>query len=183
MLAFMSLNGVLALYLNRTFSIDEESIGFFYLYVAVITLVMRAVLLGPIVRALGEVLTLRLGALAITAGLLTVPLAWNLGTLALVAVFMPVGTALLFPATTSLVSQRAPAHEVGQTLGVQQAFGSAAQLAGPLWATAVFQGVGIGAPFWIAGGLMAVVCVFTLRIEPPPAEAEPAPVAAEGEAG
>jgi MFS family permease len=183
MLAFMSLNGVLALYLNRAFGIDKQTIGWFYLYVAGITLVMRAVLLGPIVRAVGEVWTLRLGALAIAAGLLTVPLAWNLPTLALVAVFMPVGTALLFPATTSLVSQRAAAHETGQTLGVQQAFGGGAQLLGPVWATAIFERVGIATPFWTAGGLMLAVCVYTLRITAPEPGPEVPPLPAQGEPG
>jgi MFS family permease len=190
MLAFMSLNGVLALYLNRAFGIDETTIGWFYLYVAGITLVMRALLIGPIVRALGEVWTLRLGALAIATGLLTIPLASNLLTLAVVAIFIPVGTALLFPATTSLVSQRAEAHEMGQTLGVQQAFGSTAQLLGPLWSTAVFERVGTGAPFWATGALMLAVCLYTLRIAAPPEEAStreppapPAPLTAGGEPG
>lgn len=179
MLAFMSLNGVLVLYLERVFGITEANIGWFYAYVAGVTLVMRALLLGPIVRKLGEPRTLRLGALAVALGLLTIPFAYNIPTLALVAAFIPIGTALLFPVTTSLVSQRFASGETGQALGVQQAFGGLARLAGPIWATVVFQQVGITAPFWIAGGLMLLVRLFAASIRAPEEDGEPR----EGAAG
>lgn len=168
MLAFMSLNGVLVLYLNAVFSIDEANIGWFYAYVAAITLVMRALLLGPIVRRLGEPATMRCGVLLVGLGLLTIPLAWNILTLGLVALFMPVGTALLFPVTTSMVSQRSRAGEGGATMGVQQAFGGTARLLGPLWSTAAFDHLGMPVPFWVAGGLMMGVLVFALRLDPKP---------------
>jgi MFS family permease len=171
MLAFMSLNGVLVLYLERVFGITEESIGWFYAYVASVTLVMRALLLGPIVRRFGEPRTLRLGALSVALGLLLIPFAYNIPTLGLVALFIPVGTALLFPVTTSLVSQRFASGETGQALGVQQAFGGLARLAGPVWATIVFERVGITAPFWIAGALMIAVRLFAGTIRGPEEDA------------
>lgn len=170
MLAFMSLNGVLVLYLNAAFGIDEANIGWFYAYVAAITLVMRAVLLGPIVRRLGEPATMRCGVLLVGLGLFAIPLAWNILTLGLVALFMPVGTALLFPVTTSMVSQRSRAGEGGATMGVQQAFGGSARLLGPLWSTAAFDHLGTAVPFWVAGSLMMVVLVFALRVKPGPVE-------------
>lgn len=168
MLAFMSLNGVLVLYLERAFGITEENIGWFYAYVAGVTLIMRAVLLGIIVRKLGEVWTLRLGAVCVALGLLLIPSAHSIPALALVAAFMPIGTALLFPVTTSMVSQRFGSRETGQALGVQQAFGGLARLIGPIWATIAFERLGITSPFLIAGALMVLVALHTLRIEVPP---------------
>lgn len=182
MLAFMSLNGVLVLYLEEVFAITEESIGWFYAYVAAVTLVMRALLLGPIVRKLGEARTARLGALAVALGLLTLPLAGNLVTLALVALFLPVGTALLFPTITSLVSQHYAKGETGRALGIQQAFGGMARLAGPVWATAVFEHVGIAAPFWIAGGLMVLVRLYATRVREREAPREGVEETGDGEA-
>ena len=181
MLAFMSLSGpVMALYLYRVFSIDQETIGFFFAYVATVTLIMRALLLGPIVRRLGEVATMRLGALSVALGLLTLPLASGYLGLALTSAFMPIGTALLFPVTTSLLSQRFTAEETGQAMGVQQAFGGMARLAGPVWSTAVFESVGMVAPFLISGALMFGVFLHTLRIHLPP-DSHVAPIAPEGE--
>jgi DHA1 family tetracycline resistance protein-like MFS transporter len=168
MLAFMSLNGVLVLYLERVFDFNEATIGWFYLYVAGVSLLMRAVLLGPIVRLIGEVRTLQVGALLIGCGLLTIPLADNLLGLALVALFMPVGTSLLFPATTSQISQRFKIGETGQGLGVQQAFGGMARWLGPIWSTLAFERLGITSPFWIAGGAMMAVWLFSMQIRRPP---------------
>jgi MFS family permease len=180
MLAFMSLNGVLVLYLERVFHMTGENIGFVYAYIAGAAFVMRAALLGPIVRKLGEVRTLRLGALFVALGLLTIPLANNFYTLALVALFMPVGTSLLFPVGTSMVSQLAHQQETGQTLGVQQAFGGISRLVGPLWSTAVFDTVSITAPFFITGGLMLLVRLYAQRVRPlekaPPEPVEPVAV-------
>ncbi|HEX4951856.1 MAG TPA: MFS transporter [Thermoanaerobaculia bacterium] len=166
MLAFFSLNGVLGLYLKDSFAFTERTIGTFYTYVGGVTLIVRAFLIGPLVKRVGEVGTLRLGALAITLGLLTVPFAHNLPMLAVCALFMPVGTALLFPATSSLISQQYASSETGRALGVQQAFGGVARLSGPLWATYAY-GFVRTLPFLIAGAMMVLVTLYTLRISQP----------------
>jgi hypothetical protein len=49
-------------------------------------------------------------------------------------------------------------------MGVQQAFGAAARVVGPLWATPAFQLLGRNAPFLIAAAIMAVVSVLAWRV-------------------
>lgn len=171
MLAFMGMNGVLALYLKDAFGVTEKTVGWFYVYVGGISLVMRAILLGPAVRRFGDVGVMRLGTLSLIIGLGTMPLPGlidlpqpaRFGLLALIALFVPVGTALLFPATTALVSRRTSRAETGQTLGVQQSFGGVSRMLGPLAAGALFQ-QGIGYPFWAASALMMAGSLLTLRI-------------------
>jgi multidrug resistance protein len=179
MMAFMAMNGILALYLDRAFGITEKTIGWFYTYVGGVSLVMRALLLGRAVRRFGEVGVTRLGALSLAAGLATIPLAPSLPLLAVAALFVPVGTALLFPAITALISHRSPRSETGQTLGVQQGFGGVSRMLGPLWAGAVFE-IGIRYPFWLAAALMLGVSVLTRRLREGGGE-EAAPAAATGE--
>lgn len=175
MMAFMAMNGVIVLYLDRVFDVSERQIGWFYTYVGGVSLLMRALLLGPINRRLGDVKTMRTGALALGLGLALTPWAGDFVSLALIVLLIPIGTALLFPATTSLVSRLSQRRETGQNLGVQQGFGGVARMLGPIWATAVFQHVGLAAPFWISGGLMAVVVLISLGVHPPPrAPREPA---------
>lgn len=181
MMAFMAMNGVIVLYLDRVFDVSEQEIGWFYTYVGGVSLLMRALLLGPINRRLGDVMTMRTGALALGLGLALTPTASGFAGLAVVILLVPIGTALLFPATTSLVSRLSARRETGQNLGVQQGFGGVARMLGPIWSTAVFQHVGLAAPFWMAGGLMAVVVLISLGVHPPPRESR-APVAAEAAA-
>ena len=181
MMAFMAMNGVLALFLERRYDVDETTIGWFYVYVGAVSLIMRSFLLGPAIKRFGEVGSLRLGALAMAIGLGALPLARNLPELAVAVLLMPVGTALLFPATTSLVSHRAPENQTGLYLGVQQSFGGVSRMIGPLWAGAAFQHLGIAVPFFIAAALMLVVRLFSSVVrsegsdEAVPPVAEPVP--------
>jgi hypothetical protein len=106
------------------------------------------------VRRFGEVGVMRLGAASLALGLALVPLPGlfagpnplRLTIFAVIALFVPVGTAFLFPSSTALVSRRAPQGEVGQVMGVQQAFGGVSRLVGPIWAGAAFE-IGFGFPF------------------------------------
>jgi multidrug resistance protein len=166
MMAFMAMNGILALFLGRQHGVTEQTIGLFYMYVGAISLVMRGALLGPTIRWLGEARVMRVGITCLMLGYVLMPLTHSVLQLALVAILVPIGTALLFPATTSLVSRFAPAAEIGQTMGVQQAFGGFSRLVGPLWAGVAFQYVGIAAPFWLSAALMAGVLLFALSLRP-----------------
>lgn len=176
MMAFMAMNGVMVLYLERSFGVTEQTIGLFIAYIGGLSLLMRALLLGPINRRLGDVRTLRLGTLSLGLGLASIPLprlllpeqdVAALVGLAVVIALVPIGTALLFPATTSLVSRHSVRNETGQNLGVQQAFGGVARMTGPIWSTAVFQHIGISAPFWIAAALMGTVGLVALTVRRP----------------
>jgi multidrug resistance protein len=175
MMAFMAMNGVIALYLERVFGVTVATIGWFYTYVGGVSLVMRTLILGPTIKRLGEVGTLRLGLLAIAGGLVSLTLAGSFLQLAMAAMLVPVGTALLFPATTSMVSHRAAEGRTGLILGVQQSFGGVSRMIGPLWAGAAFQFLGIRSPFYLAAGLLLLVWVFSrvVREDEPPTEVVP----------
>lgn len=178
MMAFMAMNGVLALYLQARFAFTERTIGYLYTFVGTISLVMRSVVLGPAVGRFGEVGALRLGLVALAAGFALVALAPTTPLFVAFLVLVPVGTALLFPATTSLVSSHAERHELGATMGVQQAYGGASRLVGPLWAGAAFQLFGPASPFWISSGLAVATLLFAAGLARParaerPVEARP----------
>ena len=164
MLGFMSMTGVLALYLERAFGVTEKTIGLFFMYTGGLGVVMRALILGRVIDALGEVRVMRLGALSLATGLALAPLPTSIPILALVIALVPIGTALLFPATTALVTHLAPDQERGQVLGVQQTFGGITRVIAPIWATAAFQALGIEVPFYVAGVVVGAVVVLTLRV-------------------
>ncbi|RMH18110.1 MAG: MFS transporter [Acidobacteria bacterium] len=166
MMAFMAMNAVMALFLALRFGIDERSIGWFYVAVGSVSVVMRALILGSLVRRFGEVRVLRAGGLLLAAGMVLAPFAATPAAFLLAIVLVPAGTALLFPSTTSLVSRLAPSGELGQTLGVQQAFGGTSRLLGPIWAGAVFQHAGPQATFWLAGGVVLAAVLAALRLHP-----------------
>lgn len=165
MLGFMSMTAIMSLYLLHRFGVTEASVGFFFLYIGVMSVVMRAIILGRLVDRYGETVVMRIGAISLATGLCLIPLAGSIGTLALVMPFVPIGTACLFPTVSALVSHKAPEAELGQVLGVQQAFGGFARIFAPVWATAAYQSLGITVPFFIAAGVVGVVGVLAFRVQ------------------
>ena len=158
MLAFSGITAVLPLYLEATFGVTERSFGFFLAYFGVLSLVMRILLLGPIVDRLGERGTVRVGCVVLLLGCLLYPAPGSLVLLAiLVMPLVPIGTALLFPSTTSLISGRTPRSELGVTMGVAQTFGGIARATAPIVGTMVFQYLGHTWPYFVSATLVGVV--------------------------
>lgn len=167
MLGFTAMTAVLALYLGERFCFTEETIGYVFLYVATLSLVMRSLLLGPIVHRIGEAGAMRAGTVILTLGLVLYPLAPSLWTLAPVMALVPIGTALLFPATTALMSHASEKAELGTTMGVAQTFAGMSRVVAPLVATSAFQRFGPPWPFYLAGTIVALVGVLAFRLALP----------------
>ncbi len=165
MLGFMSMTSVLALFLESHLGISEATIGPFFVYIGFVSILMRALVLGRAVDRFGETRVMRAGAICLTTGLFLIPLpTFALGTIA-VMTLVPIGTALLFPNVSALVSHRAPRAEIGQTLGVQQSFGGMARVIAPLWATAVLE-IDLAAPFFFSALVVAFVTVLAFSVKP-----------------
>jgi len=180
MVAFSSMTAILAIYLMERFAIDERSIGYVFPFLGAVSVVMRGGVLGRLVTRFGEVKLMKAGALLLSLGLFCFPLPTRLLVLLPVMMLMPVGTALLFPATSGLLSQRCDPKQLGQVMGVQQAFGGMARILGPIWAGAAFEHFGPGVPFQAAGAIVAVVALLTTRVRPEPARPGLSGRAAEG---
>jgi len=183
MLGFMSMTAVLPLYLGDAFGVTERTIGAFFFFVGLMSIVMRAVILGRLVDRFGETRVMRMGAFALAIGLFLIPVPDSLLFAGLAMAFVPIGTALLFPSVSALVSHRTRKGEIGQLLGVQQQFGGVARVVAPLWATVVYQTLGITTPFFVASMVVVFVSFLTFGVksdeidEPiamPESEAKPA---------
>jgi MFS family permease len=164
MTAFSSMTAILAIYLMKRFRIDEASIGYVFPFLGAVSVVMRAGILGRLVTRFGEVRLMQAGALLLALGLLAFPLPRHIAVLVPVMVLVPIGTALLFPATSALLSQRCDRSVLGQVMGVQQAFGGMARIFGPIWAGAAFERLGPSVPFEVAGVVVLVVALLTTRV-------------------
>jgi multidrug resistance protein len=182
MFAFSAMTSILALYLGAEFGLDETTIGPIFTYIGILSFVMRSLLLGPIVDRLGEPWTMRTGTLLLVLGLVLYPVPSSLWTLALVIPLVPIGTALLFPSTTSLMSRLADPRELGATMGVAQTFAGLARVVAPLLATAAFQRLGHAWPFYLGGACVAVVGVLAFQVTVGPTQQVVAPGGERGTA-
>lgn len=174
MFAFSLLTGMLALWLGARFGTTEKTIGWYFVYYGLLSFVVRLFFLGPVVDRLGEVGTMRLGTLLLAAGMLMYPLATSTWMMVFIIPFVPIGTALLFPATTSLLSHSTDPGELGTTMGVAQTFAGVARVAAPILGGIAFQRIGISAPFTIGGIIVLLVAWVAYRHIQPVGSRDPA---------
>jgi len=158
--SFQAVSTTLALFLSWRFGVTASTIGFFFTYTGVISVVTRALILGPMVDRFGEARLSRLGMVLLASGLGGMTLATNIPSLALAVALVPLGTAFTFPCVTGLLSQVVPSHERGLYMGVQQTFGGVARVCGPLYFGWAFDHLGYQVPFLTA----AVVVLLTISL-------------------
>jgi multidrug resistance protein len=170
MLALNVVIGVLALYLKDTFSVTAKTIGYFFPIFGAVGVLMRASLVGWINSRVGEIRTMQLGTTLLTIGLVFMPLpaavlppVAALPLFILCLILVPAGTALLFPASTSLVSQRVERQELGLVMGAQQTFRGIMSIIGPVGATLVFDTLGHGVPFLMAAVIVGFAGILAAR--------------------
>ena len=159
-----SLTAILALYLQYRFGVTVKTIGYFFVYIGFLSVVLRALILGPLVDRFGEARLVRAGAVSLFLAMLLFTLPRTVPQLAVVLLLFPIGTALLFPAVTALVSHESDPKELGQTMGVQQAYGGVARVVGPMWSTPVFQLLGPSVPFYFIAGIVGVAGALAFQV-------------------
>lgn len=83
----------------------------------------------------------------------------------LLAAMIPasIGGGILPPSINSLITKRVAAQRRGEMLGASAAFASSANVLAPLIGGALFQALGIGAPFWLWTLTLALLLAGTLR--------------------
>jgi multidrug resistance protein len=186
--AFMGMNAILALFLAARFGVTERTIGFFYMYIGIISIVTRAGFLGRMVDRFGEAKLSRLGMSLLAAGLVAMPFihrfidAHALGqtlngqipvTMKAVLSFLPIafsvaliplGTAFTFPCVTALLSRVIPSNERGLWMGLQQTFGGTARVVFPLLAGFMFDRM-IELPFLVSATLVVGTIFMGLGME------------------
>jgi MFS family permease len=80
---------------------------------------------------------------------------------------MSLASGMATPTLTGMISASAPGGEQGVIMGVTQSVNSLTRIFGPLWAGAMYDHVGQGAPYW-GGGVITILAVWlvaTVRLD------------------
>jgi len=165
--AFQGITAILALFLADRFCVTEHTIGYFFAYIGVLSVVARALVLGRMVDHFGEARLSRIGLALLALGLGLIPFMHpaygnpflTYVPLALAVALLPLGTAFTFPCVTALLSRVVPSSERGLYMGVQQTFGGASRVIFPIVYGAMFDRW-IELPFLLGAALV----VFTIYL-------------------
>ena len=152
--AFQGLTSILALFLATRFGANEQTMGLFFAYIGVLSVITRVFLLGRMVDWLGEAQLSRVGTVLLAAGTALLPLAPTLDWVWLIIALWPLGTAFTFPAVTGLLSKVISQDDRGLYMGVQQTFGGLSRVVFPVVLGWIFDRMNGGAPFWVSASLV-----------------------------
>lgn len=165
-LAFAGLQSNFPVYSDERFGFSPQQNAFVFAFIGLIAVIVQGFLIRKLVARFGEARLTIVGLILMAIGFAATGLAtagWMLfPAIGLVAL----GSGMVTPSLTSLVSQSVSAQEQGATLGGVQSYNSLMMVAGPLLAGMLFDLVGQTAPYLIGAGLLAaslVVLYGTLR--------------------
>jgi MFS family permease len=159
--AFQGTTSILALFLAYRFGVTEKTIGFFFMYLGTLSVIVRALFLGRVVDHFGEPKLSRWGLLLLAGGLVGMALSHDYVTLVIAVTLLPLGTAFTFPCVTAMLSRVASSSERGLYMGVQQTYGGITRIAFPVVLGAAFDSMlGKPSPFFIS----AVMVLLTLLL-------------------
>jgi DHA1 family tetracycline resistance protein-like MFS transporter len=171
-LAFTGLEATFALWCRDLFEFGPREVTPYFVFIGIVAALVQGGMIGPIVKQLGEARTVVLGIVTLALGLGLLPAAGTPWLVLLPMGLIVFGFSVIGPATQSLMSQVAPADLKGGVLGVAQSFASAARIAGPAWAGAVFAGIGPHWPYFIGALLLFPVALAALPLIRTPAAQE-----------
>jgi MFS transporter, DHA1 family, tetracycline resistance protein len=162
--AFAAMETTFALWANDAFNWGPQQVGYIFLFVGLVLVVVQGLLIGPLSRRFGEARLVLAGAALIAAGLAGTPFALSLPRLLVVTALLALGMGLLNPSMNSLISRQAGSDERGGVMGVSQSAGSLARIVGPLIAGPLFALLGRDAPYYAGAVVMAGVVLLALRL-------------------
>jgi MFS transporter, DHA1 family, tetracycline resistance protein len=158
MAAFVMMESVIGLYLNKTYGWGERNVGWFFAWAGLIIAIVQGGLVGRLVPKVGEWPLAILGPLLVTVGMaLFTATAWlpMVSLLLLAGAVNAGGRSFQHPTISSLLSKYSERHEQGVVFGLYHGMTSLARVAGPVIA-------GVAYPLWRNTGPYVIAGVFTL---------------------
>jgi DHA1 family multidrug resistance protein-like MFS transporter len=136
---------------------------------ALVSALIQGTLTGPLTRRWHEAILIKIFLLTNAAGFLVLLAAYDYRTVLFTTGIYTLAHTLLRPVVQSLTSKRAPAGQ-GAAMGLNNAFISLGQIAGPLWAGFAFD-INVNLPY-ISGAVILlvgfVISLFTISTRSQP---------------
>lgn len=153
-----------ALFYERKFGAGEAEMGVIFMVMGICSSLTQGVLVGRVIKKLGEPRTIQIGLVGTAATYLFYPLIFNFTSALVIIIVMGVVSSFLRPALNSFVSKRADPSQQGAILGVVNSYYSLGRVAGPIMGGLIFDYMGMSWPylsasliFFLAYGLSFVL--------------------------
>jgi len=163
---FSGVQAIFRLFTLDAFKMDVVGTGRVLGLVGLVSVIVQGGLIGRLNRRFGEIrlLAAALVLMALGFGLTGLSVHLGVGTFLVASGVTAAGTALHMPSVSSYLSRRVSPELQGSTLGLMQSAGALARATGPILWGALYDGLGLRTPFYIAAGAVALMLVFIPRL-------------------
>jgi DHA1 family tetracycline resistance protein-like MFS transporter len=161
--AFSNMEATFGLLNEHVYSLTARQTGYLFTYVGLLMSLMQGVVVGRLVKRLGESYCIALGTFTLIFGLGLLPFAPSVPAYLGIITLMAFGAGVNGPSISALLSRSSHEDEQGGIMGVAQSLASLARILGPMWGGYTFDGWGHTWPFISAALLMAVGFLLSLR--------------------
>jgi multidrug resistance protein len=162
LMAFAAFEATFALYAERRFGFTTVTIGYMFAWVGLVLATVQGVLVGRVVKRVGEARLVPAAILVISSALVLIAFAGSIPALGAAVGLLAMGMGFNSPSMLSAISQLAHPADRGSTLGISQSLGSLARIVGPAWGGWAFDHFGIRTPFFTAAALMVLACAISV---------------------
>lgn len=160
--SFANIYGTFALLGIQVYGFTDLQNGYLFGITGLTSAIVQGGLIGHIDKLFSRQNILKVGSSIISVSLALIPYGGTFLGLAIISMFLSIGTGLLQPTLLSLISDVTPDHEQGVTLGVNQSLSALARVMGPLWGGFAFEFLGYPFPFLTGGVFMFLVVLATI---------------------
>lgn len=108
-----------------------KEIGLLFTVLGIVAVIIQGGLIGRLSKRFGDMNLMKGGLLLSAAGLILILFSSNMTSLLLTSSIYHIGTSLIGPSSSSLVTQYSKQNQ-GTSLGIMQSFGSLGRIAGPV---------------------------------------------------
>jgi DHA1 family tetracycline resistance protein-like MFS transporter len=173
-LVFAGMETTFAMWSWRQFGWGPEQNGYVFAVVGAVSAIVQGGLVGRLARRFGEIRLVIAGAALLASGMLAIPFASGLLSLAPAMIAAALGFSLLTPGLNSLVSLQAAGGMQGSLMGVSRSATTLARVLGPALGGLLFHELGRSAPFVAGAIVMALVTGLAVAQVGPLARTHPA---------
>nr|MDO8134623.1 MFS transporter [Candidatus Njordarchaeum guaymaensis] len=163
-LAFSAIPVILPLLGISSFGLGTVEMAYFFVYIAVMQIVLQGFIIGHLVNRFGEEKLTVFGSFMTMTSMLFMALAPSIAILLVLVTVMILGSDVIQTIVPSFISKRTPPNDQGSILGVTQSVSSVARIPGPLIGGFASEFAGLAAPFMLSAGLLMVALFLGVKV-------------------
>jgi len=165
MAAFAGLEATFALWAEARYGWSEKEVGLIFLFIGLTAALMQTIFTRPLVRRFGEARVLAMGLLVFGLGFGLQALNQSAALITPLVMFATLGQAVIFATISAIISKSTAPERQGAMLGLNQATGATARIAGPVIAGFLFSQIGPDGPLWFGTVMCFTGALLALRVE------------------